>query len=211
MWHLVPQEEKQGKMSRTVLVRRLRGGKARKNVNGTMVETVFSIKDRMFKALVDSDGPSAYFMLPREIIFSQKWVSKTDGTMYVAGIKEVVDPKTGKTVTVRTEPNPKYYFQRHKVNVKVVQRRYYKEIRTGKRCTTKVTQRLEIDEWTDGGQMDEDGEWWIKHEVSARPFELNNANGDNQWASMLLYLEDQFGIEVATAFGIELYERLKED
>jgi hypothetical protein len=46
--------------------------------------------------------------------------------------------------------------------------------------------------------------------IKPQEYELNSADGENHWNQMLLYLNSQFGLEVAKTFGKELLARANE-
>jgi hypothetical protein len=210
MWYLVDQEEQAGEETVRVKVRRLKGGKSRSKENGRMVVKPFRIPNLMFKALIDSDTNKTAWMLPREIVFSQMWVNKKDGTKFQAGTVKTKCPKTGNVVEVKSRPDTRFYYLRNKVTVKAVQMRYYKEERTSKRCTSKVTKRVPVDELTNGAIRDENGEWYIKHVIGQRDFEVNDAEYNDRWDTLAKYLVSEFGYDVAREYLTELLGRINE-
>jgi hypothetical protein len=185
MWSIIPQVEKRGESEEIVLVKRNFGN---------------------LKALVGHSMATNPNTLPCEINFSQRWVSKEDGSAYQAGVKKVTDPETGKLVEVRTKPNPKFYYLRDKVTVKHVRLSDTVDIKT--KSVTKVTQKVPVDKDTPQAFQDESGKWLVKRVVSQADFEVSNKDYKPQWKLCLMHIKKEFGLEIAKQYGEAIFEKL---
>ena len=203
-WYLLEQEEKQGEEVKMVKCKRLKGGSSKKKVDGKMVVKGFRIPNLMLKTLIAHDQDGLDFMLPREVVFSQMWVSKKDGTKFVAGVTKVRCPKTGKMKEVKSKPDKRFYFLRHKVTVKAVQIRWEKDEKVSKNCLSMVTRKVPVKQEDSGAMQDENGRWYIKHVISNDGFETNDKEYNNRWGLLAKYLIKEFGSVVAREYLTEL-------
>jgi hypothetical protein len=185
MWTILPQIEKRGESEEVVLVKRCFGN---------------------LKALIGWTGNTTPNSLPCEINFSQRWVSKIDGTAYQAGVKKVTDPETGKLKEVRTKPNTKFYFLRDKVTVKYVKLTDIVEVKT--KSVIKVTQKVPVDKDTSQAFQDESGKWMVKKVISMADFEVSNKDYRPQWNRCLQHIKKEFGLAIARQYGEAIFEKL---